>query len=112
MTQYSKYPQMNGVVCASAGRLWGWGLALLAGILLSLAVTFGGLQWVTTQIDAASDIKSSLITGILGLGLVLIGPVLLFAMAVFTPQWWLLSIKAHFRSRFLNTPHENRVIDP
>jgi len=112
MKTHLKYKQLNGVVRAKAKGIWGWAFALVAGIAASLILTFGGLQWVMVQVDAASDTKSGLITGVLGLGLVLIGPVLLFALAASVPQWWLASVKAHFRGWFLNGTHENRPVDP
>lgn len=56
---------------------------------MALVLTFGGVHWLLDQRAAAPDFKSEIIATILGMGFVFVGPVLLFALAVLSPQWWL-----------------------
>ncbi len=81
-----------------------WAVLLFAGCCGALLLTFGGIQWLTEQVAAAGDFKSELITGVLGLGLVLVGPVLLWALAALLPQWWLRGLGARFKRLIFNAP--------
>ena len=68
----------------------------MAGIAIAALLTVGGVHWLAQQIDLASNFKSSVVTLILGLGLVLVGPVLLWALATLLPRWWFKSMKDLF----------------
>jgi hypothetical protein len=74
-------------------RIWAFRLgtaAFVIGAIIALLVTLTGARELLTQLDAApSDGRSELITMVLGFGLVLLGPVLMVALAVFTPSQWL-----------------------
>jgi hypothetical protein len=66
------------------------GMALfIIGTAAALAVTFGGARELVNQVMSAPDGKSGLITIILGFGFVLLGPVLLLALAMLTPRQWI-----------------------
>lgn len=75
-------------------------VAFCGALLLSL----GGLQWTVQQIALAGDFKSELITGVLGLGLVIIGPVLLWALTALLPRRWFRAIGARLRQLVFNAP--------
>lgn len=81
-----------------------WTVLLIAGCCGALLLTFGGIQWLTEQIAAARGFKSELITGVLGLGLVVVGPVLLWALAALLPQWWLRALAARFKRLIFEEP--------
>lgn len=85
--------------------LW-WAVLLFAGCCGALLLTFGGIQWLSEQVAAAGDFKSELITGVLGLGLVLVGPVLLWALAALLPQWWLRGLAARIKHLVCDTPRD------
>jgi hypothetical protein len=77
---------------------------LFAGACGALLITFGGVQWLTAQIAAAGDFKSGLIAGVLGLGLVLLGPVLLWALAALLPRWWFRAAGARLKQLIFHEP--------
>jgi len=74
-----------------------WSLIFFVGIASALLLTLGGVQWLVEQLGDNADFKTHLITIILGLGFILVGPVLLFALAIVAPQWWFRAIKARAR---------------
>ena len=70
-------------------RTWAFRLgtaAFVLGAIVALLVTLGGARELLDQLDEAPDGSSGLITMVIGFGLVLLGPVLLAALAVFMPQ--------------------------
>lgn len=75
-----------------------WALLLVACIGVSAVLTLGGVHWLVEQVTAAGDFKSELITAVLGLGLVLVGPVLLLALAVILPTWWFKDMRVRIVS--------------
>ena len=80
-----------------------WALLFTAGAVIALLLTFGGLHWLYEQVVATQNIKSSIVTAILGLGLVFIGPVLLLALAAVLPRWWFRAIKTAVRKMFVHS---------
>ena len=71
------------------------------GGVLAMVLTLGGVHWLLDQRAAAPDFKSEIIATILGMGFVFVGPVLLFALAVLSPQWWLRSVKSRVKRLLL-----------
>jgi len=69
--------------------LWLGTAAFVCGAIVALLITLSGAQAVLDQLDDAPDGSSHLITMILGFGLVLLGPVLLAALAILMPRHWL-----------------------
>jgi hypothetical protein len=84
---------------------------ILAGISGALLMTFGGLQWLLAQIALAGDLKSGFVTTVLGLGLVLLGPILLLAVAVILPQWWFRSLWLRLRGLACGDVRGNKPAD-
>ena len=83
-----------------------WTLLFLLGIVIAALLTLGGVHWLMEQRAAAADSKSEVIATILGAGFVFVGPVLLFALAVLSPQWWLRGVKSRAKRMLLGTaPH-------
>lgn len=70
-----------------------WALLLIVCIAVSALLTLGGAHWLVEQVSVAGDFKSELITAVLGLGLVLVGPVLVLALAVILPSWWFRAMR-------------------
>ncbi len=56
------------------------------GLGVTLICSTIGIQWVSQQMAAADGFKSDLVALVLGLGLVLVGPVLLLALATLFPS--------------------------
>ena len=79
---------------------WIWGLLFVASMVCALVLTLGGVQWLIHQLAAAVDFKAALITTVLGLGFVFIGPILLLALAVLSPPWWLRGLKQRAKRFF------------
>jgi hypothetical protein len=84
-----------------------WALLFASGAAVALLLTFGGLHWLLEQVTAAQNAKSSTVAAILALGPVLIGPVLLLALAAVLPRWWFHAVKIMFRRLFAR-PHLSR----
>lgn len=80
-----------------------WALLFAAGAVLALLLTFGGVHWLLEQVTASGNFKSGVVTTVLGLGLVLIGPVLLLAVMAILPRWWVRSVKAAIRKLLFGT---------
>jgi hypothetical protein len=74
---------------------------ILAGIGGAFLMTLGGVQWLMDQLALAGDFKSELITTVLGLGMVILGPILLLAVAVILPPWWFRSLWRRLRGLVL-----------
>ncbi len=72
----------------------GWTVLFFLGSIVAAMLTLGGVHWLLEQRAVAPDFKAELIATILGMGFVFVGPVLLFALAVLSPQWWLHAVKA------------------
>jgi len=85
----------------SAGRIetvLALAMVFMAGAVGSLLLTVGGVHWLIQQVDLADSLKSSIITLVLGLGLVFVGPVLLWALTTVLPRWWFRRVKEFFVS--------------
>ncbi len=80
-----------------------WALLFAAGAVLALLLTLGGVHWLHEQITASENFKASVVTAVLGLGLVIIGPVLLLAVIAILPRWWIRSVKAATRKLFIGS---------
>jgi len=63
-------------------------LVFIVGLAITLALTIGGAHELVQHVTAAGSLKSGIITLVVGLGLVLIGPVLLLALIMMLPRWW------------------------
>lgn len=72
----------------------GWTLLFILGSVIAAMLTLGGLHWLLEQRAAAPDLKAEIVATILGMGFVFVGPVLLFALGVLSPQWWLRGVKS------------------
>ncbi len=72
----------------------GWTVLFVLGSIMATLLTLGGVHWLLEQRAAAPDVKAEVIAAILGMGFVFVGPVLLFALAVLSPQWWLHGVKS------------------
>lgn len=59
----------------------------------TLLLTLGGAHALVQLVAMAGTFKSTVITGVLGMGLVILGPVLLLALAVILPSWWFRDMK-------------------
>ena len=71
-----------------------WALRLgtavfVVGAICALLITLSGARALLDQLNDAPDGSSHLITLIIGSGLVVLGPVLLAALAVLMPHHWL-----------------------
>ena len=64
-------------------------LAFVSGAILALLITLSGARALLDQLDQAPDGSSHPITMVIGSGLVVLGPVLLAALAVLMPHHWL-----------------------
>ena len=64
----------------------------VGGAIIALLITLSGARELLDQLDDAPDGSSHLITLVIGSGLVVLGPVLLMALAVLMPQHWLPDI--------------------
>ena len=84
----------------------GWALLLVACIAVSAVLTLGGAHWLIEQVTAAGDFKSELITAVLGLGLVLVGPVLVLGLAVILPTWWFRAMRLRIVRMIAPDPRE------
>ncbi len=80
-----------------------WALLFAGGAVLAFLLTFGGVHWLLEQVTASESFKASVVTAALGLGLVLIGPVLLLAVMAILPRWWIRSVKAAARKLFIGS---------
>lgn len=63
-------------------------------------LTLGGMHALVQLVTAAHGVKASIVAGVLGLGLVVLGPVLLLGLAVLLPRWWLRDMKQRIGSMF------------
>ncbi len=63
--------------------------AFVGGAVVALLITLTGARELLDQLNEAPDGSSHLITMVIGFGLVLLGPVLLAALAVLMPRHWL-----------------------
>jgi hypothetical protein len=63
------------------------------GLGATLLLTLGGAHALVQLVAMAGTFKSTIITGVLGMGLVVLGPVLLLALAVILPRWWFRDMK-------------------
>ena len=73
-----------------SGRTFRFGTAaFVIAAIVALLITLSGARELWEQLDEAPDGSSHLITMVLGFGLVLLGPVLLAALAVLMPRHWL-----------------------
>ncbi len=63
-------------------------------------LTLGGVHALMQLVNAADSFKASVVAGVLGLGLVVLGPVLLLGLAVVLPRWWLRDMKHRIASMF------------
>lgn len=75
-------------------------IVFFVGIGVTFMLTLGGVHALVQLVSAADGIKSSVIASVLGLGLVVLGPVLLWALAVILPRWWFRDVKNRVRKLF------------
>ncbi len=76
-------------------RTWAFRLgtaAFVGGAIIALLITLSGASALLDQLDEAPDGSSHIITLVIGSGLVVLGPVLLAALAVLMPHHWLPDI--------------------
>ena len=78
-----------------------WLVLLVLGTALAVLLTMGGVQWLGEQLGAAKNFKSGVVTTVLGMGLVVIGPVLLLALVLIFPRWWLRAAAARIKKVLL-----------
>jgi len=78
-----------------------WAMLLVLGTALAVLLTVGGVQWLGEQLNTARNFKSELVTTVLGMGLVVIGPVLLLALVLTFPRWWLRAAAARLKKTLL-----------
>ncbi len=81
-----------------------WAALLILGIALAALLTLGGVQWLGEQLDTARTFKSEIVTTVLGMGLVVIGPVLLLALVLMFPRWWIRAATARIKRLLLQVP--------
>ncbi|MBY0509522.1 MAG: hypothetical protein K2P94_05160 [Rhodospirillaceae bacterium] len=75
-------------------------LVFIAGAAVMTMLTLGGVHALVQLVTSAANFKASIVAGVLGLGLVVLGPVLLLALAVLLPRWWLRDMKHRIASVF------------
>lgn len=75
-------------------------LVFIAVAAVMTMLTLGGVHALVELVTSAANFKASIVAGVLGLGLVVLGPVLLLALAVLLPRWWLRDMKHRIASVF------------
>jgi hypothetical protein len=75
-------------------------LVFIAVAAVMTMLTLGGVHALVELVTAADNFKASIVAGVLGLGLVVLGPVLLLGLAILLPRWWLRDMKRRIGSMF------------
>lgn len=75
-------------------------LVFIAVAAVMTVLTLGGVHALVQLVSSAANFKASIVMGVLGLGLVVLGPVLLLGVAVVLPRWWLRDMKHRITSVF------------
>jgi uncharacterized membrane protein len=90
----------------------GGALVFFAGIIFTALLTFAGLHAFVQQVTAADGVRSGLVTVVLSLGLVLVGPALLWALTVIWPRWWFRSVKDQMKALLRKSDDSRRRPGP